>query len=157
MGQQRPNEGMRTGKITEIGRDGRIRVDFQGNAEGPLSARFVGSVSLSLLEMIASEGKDVLLAFEHNDPALPIIVGALHETIQEITEERPLVLDVDKSGHVTLNGREVDVQAEEQMVLRCGKASIILTRAGKILIRGTYLSHQSTGVNQIKGSSVKIN
>ncbi|MEW5071937.1 hypothetical protein AB1P14_09365, partial [Pseudomonas aeruginosa] len=38
-----------------------------------------------------------------------------------------------------------------------GKASITLTRAGKVIIRGAYLSSRSTGVNRIKGGSVQIN
>ena len=41
--------------------------------------------------------------------------------------------------------------------LRCGKASITLTRAGKVLIRGAYLLSRSSGVNRIKGGSVQIN
>ena len=151
-------DGTRTGKIIEIDQEGRIWVDFPGNAQGQVLARFVSSISLPLLEMIAAEGKDVLLTFENNDPALPVIVGALHASIHEITETPPpLVLDVDSSGHVTLGGRQVDVKAEEQMVFRCGKASITLTRAGKVLIRGAYLLNRSSGVNRIKGGSVQIN
>ena len=42
-------------------------------------------------------------------------------------------------------------------VLVRGKASITLTREGKVLIRGTYLSSRSSGVNRIKGGSVQIN
>ena len=47
--------------------------------------------------------------------------------------------------------------AEHEIVLRCGKASLTLTRAGKVLIRGTYLLSRSSGVNRIKGGSVQIN
>ena len=47
--------------------------------------------------------------------------------------------------------------AESEIVLRCGEASITLTRAGKVLIRGTYLLSRSSGVNRIKGGSVQIN
>ena len=42
-------------------------------------------------------------------------------------------------------------------MLRCGKASITLTREGKVLIKGAYLSSRSSGVNRIKGGSVQIN
>ena len=44
-----------------------------------------------------------------------------------------------------------------EIELRCGKASLILTRAGKVLIRGAYLLSRSSGVNRIKGGSVQIN
>jgi hypothetical protein len=42
-------------------------------------------------------------------------------------------------------------------VLRCGQASVTLTKAGKVLIRGTYVSSRSSGVNRIKGGSVQLN
>ena len=37
------------------------------------------------------------------------------------------------------------------------KASITLTSAGKILLRGAYILNRSSGVNRIKGGSVQIN
>ena len=35
-------------------------------------------------------------------------------------------------------------------MLRCGKASITLTRAGKVLFHGTYVSNRSSGVLRLK-------
>jgi uncharacterized protein (DUF2345 family) len=58
---------------------------------------------------------------------------------------------------VVRDGQRVDVRAEQEIVLRCGKASITLTRAGKVLIRGAYISSQSSGANRIKGGSVHLN
>lgn len=49
------------------------------------------------------------------------------------------------------------VSAKEQLVLRCGKASITLTKAGKVLIKGSYVLSRSSGVNRIKGGSVQLN
>jgi hypothetical protein len=49
------------------------------------------------------------------------------------------------------------VSAKEQLVLRCGKASITLTKEGKVLIQGAYVSSRSSGVNRIKGGSVQLN
>ncbi len=59
--------------------------------------------------------------------------------------------------NVTIDGRRKVITAEDEIVLRCGKASITLTKAGKILIRGAYVSSRSSGVNRIKGGSVQIN
>lgn len=47
--------------------------------------------------------------------------------------------------------------AEREIVLQVGKASITLTQAGKIILRGTYVLSRSSGVNRIKGGSVEIN
>ncbi len=58
---------------------------------------------------------------------------------------------------VDADGQRLVVSAQEQLVLRCGKASITLTKAGKVLIQGAYVLSRSTGVNRIKGGSVQLN
>ena len=54
-------------------------------------------------------------------------------------------------------GERLELRAEQEIVLRCGKATITLTRAGKVLIRGAYISSWSSGANRIKGGSVHLN
>lgn len=155
---QRPIEGLRIGKITQIDSDGKIWVDFSGNIQGPVMARFVGSVSPAMLEEAVSEGSDILMTFENHDPGFPIVVGVIHASIHEISEStRPLSLEVDPSGYVTLNGRMVDVHAKEKMIFRCGKCSISLNRDGKISIKGQSIVNQAVKANRIKGGSVEIN
>jgi hypothetical protein len=51
----------------------------------------------------------------------------------------------------------LELVAEREIVLRCGQASVTLTRAGKIILRGTYVLSRSSGVNRIAGGSVQIN
>jgi len=47
--------------------------------------------------------------------------------------------------------------AKKEIVLRCGKASITLTKAGKVMIKGTYVVSRSSGANKIKGASIALN
>ena len=56
-----------------------------------------------------------------------------------------------------MDGERLIFRANEEIVLRCGKASITLTKAGKIILRGAYVLSRSSGVNRIKGGSVQIN
>jgi hypothetical protein len=56
-----------------------------------------------------------------------------------------------------LDGERVVLSAEREISLKCGEASITLTAAGKILIRGTYVLTRSSGANRIKGATVEIN
>jgi hypothetical protein len=49
------------------------------------------------------------------------------------------------------------VSAERQLILRCGDASLTLTRAGKVLISGSYVLSRSSGANRIRGAVVELN
>ncbi len=91
-------------------------------------------------------GAQVALMFEAGDPARPLVIGR----IQRLPEAAPPAV-----AH--LDGERLEFTAEREIVLRCGKASITLTREGKVLIRGAYLSSRSSGANRIKGGSVQIN
>ncbi|MBW2636717.1 MAG: hypothetical protein JRC86_04200, partial [Deltaproteobacteria bacterium] len=72
-------------------------------------------------------------------------------------ESDAVAFQVQETEDVTIDGRRVTFDAKEQIELRCGKSSIILTRAGKVLIHGAYLLSRSTGANRIKGGSVQLN
>ena len=98
----------------------------------------------------AHVGRQVVLVFEGADPGKPIIMGLVREDLSA----RPR-----QPGHVKVDrdGERMIVSAKTQLVLRCGKASITLTEAGKILIEGTYVSSRSTGVNRLKGGSIHLN
>jgi len=96
-------------------------------------------------------GESVLLMFEHGDPLRPVVVGVLRGSTGWPEADKPAQVDVD------VDGQRMIVSAKEQLVLRCGKASITLTKAGKVLIEGSYLLSRSTGVNRIKGGSVQLN
>jgi len=150
-------EGVRIGKVVGVEADGKVLVDFPGNTQSPLAARFANALKLDILRWAASSSRDVLLIFENNDPHLPIILDMLHSYLDEITEAQELELPVEDVQNVTVDGQKISFEAKEQIVLKCGKASITLTNAGKILIRGAYLMNHSSGVNRIRGGSVQIN
>ena len=95
--------------------------------------------------------KDVVLMFEAGNSQRPVIIGRLQHSFTQ-AENNPV-----EGVDVQLNGKRLKFTAEQEIVLRCGEASITLTRAGKVIIRGEYLLSRSTGTNRIKGGSVQIN
>ena len=96
-------------------------------------------------------GSSVALAFEAGDARKPIVMGVLRDDA-----ELPAALST-LDVRVDADGRCVSIEARDQLTLSCGDASITLTRAGKVLIRGRYVSSRSSGVLRIRGGSVQIN
>lgn len=151
----KPSDAMVVGRIVRMDAEGRLFVDFPGNTRGPLTARLCGAAAEHLQSAPEPSEVPVALLFEDNDPARPIVVDCLLERVPDI--EHPLVFDTGPDQTVSVDGKTVQFNAQEQIVLKCGKASITLTRAGKVIIRGAYLLNRSSGVNRIKGGSVQIN
>jgi len=52
---------------------------------------------------------------------------------------------------------ELVLEAERQIVLRCGKSTITLRRDGRITVRGAEVTTRASGRNKIRGASVEIN
>lgn len=97
-------------------------------------------------------GREVVVWFDSGDERLPIIMGVMER--QPLRNEVPLpepglTVQVDDERYV--------IRAEREIVLRCGDASITLTRAGKVIIKGNYILTRSTGYNKIKGAAIDIN
>jgi hypothetical protein len=96
-------------------------------------------------------GRQVTIMFESGNPRMPIIMGVLRNSNGWALGADPAEVYVDADGE------RLTVTAKEQLVLRCGKASITLTKTGKVVIQGTYVSNRSSGVMRLKGGSVQIN
>jgi len=114
------------------------------NSTSSLSARSTQRLHPSQIN------SEVVLIFVGNDREQPIIMGCLVPPMPFATAGGPL-------AQVELNDQRLVLAAQEEIVLRCGKSSITLTQAGKVIIRGEYLLSRSAGVNRIKGGSVQIN
>ncbi len=156
-----------------LGLDGGARVAWPG-APGGVAARALAALEAHHV------GGEVALMFEQGDPARPLILAPI-ETLAplpdvaadeasggrvafaELTDAEPAPRP---SGEKTAeavrvealaDGERIVLAAERELVLRCGNASITLTRAGKIIIRGAYVSSHATGTHRIRGGTVEIN
>jgi len=146
----------RSGRLVGHNEQGRLLVEFTGNPFGPLRARTTLVLAPEELQRAVQEQCPVLLLFEEGDPGRPIVVGLLRDQLPhapgpaaEPAADTPIAVEAD--------GKRVEVEAADELVLRCGEASIVLRRNGRVVIRGTYVETRSKGVNRIKGGSVLIN
>ena len=146
-------KGVVIGKLVDFTPTGEPAVNFASNpSDSPLPAKSTVVLGKETL------GCKVLLLFETGNARKPIIIGVVqppklpHEKAKGVALGQHLAASI-----VECDGERVVFSAEKEIVLQCGDASITLTRAGKILIRGKYLLSRSSGVNRIKGGSVQIN
>lgn len=123
-------------------------------------------------------GRQAALMFVNGSLDQPVIIGLIHsplfalldnlavaEPVADTTPDIEIFSEpLDKiskreegSDVLQVDGKRIVIQGQEEITLSCGEASITLTKAGKILLRGTYLQSRSSGVNRIMGGAVQIN
>ena len=141
-----PIPGVVIGELIALTDEGRTPLVTYASQPGTAAQRARSVVDLHGAHI----NQPVVLMFENGDPTRPIVMGVVRQREGWPTTEAPTQVQVEADGERLI------VSAAEQLVVRCGKASITLTKAGKVLIQGSYVSSRSTGVNRIKGGSVQL-
>jgi hypothetical protein len=138
-------------------------VEINGDSAGPQRARTTVPFDLAALERTIIARQQVLVVFENGDPTLPIVTGLLQPPpsatpLQELMVKASSAnSNASKPSEARLDGKRVVLEGREEVVLKCGEASITLRRDGKVILRGAYVETNAKGLNRIKGGSVKIN
>ena len=138
--------GNRVGRLVGWADDGAPLVEFDGSAGG-VAARALANLRRSLARGSGSPGLELLLAFDRERADRPIVVGILGEGTQSASPAFEAVVD----------GKRVVIEGQDEIVLKCGQASITLRRNGRLVVRGTYVETRANGVNRIRGGTVEIN
>jgi hypothetical protein len=135
------------GQIVDIAADGTPLVDFPANPAG----RPVPALATARYDAVPP-GRVVALMFLSGDLAQPLAIGVLSQRDSEAVANGCTHLPAPDQL-----SEQLTLMAAREIVLQCGRASIVLTRAGKVLVRGAYLSFRSSGMQRITGASVQIN
>lgn len=147
MQQAAPLPAVVTGELVAITEDGSTPLVVFAGQRGTAAVRARTVVDLHGPHI----GQAVVLMFEGGDPGRPIVMGVLRGAAGWPLSDAPGQVQVDADGERMI------VSAKEELVMRCGRASITLTRSGKVLIRGTHVLSRSSGVNRLKGGAVLLN
>lgn len=125
------------GRLVGLDQAGAPLVDFPGNpVDAPTPALATARYNS------AAVGSSVALMFLDGDRARPLAIGLVSQNSTDAAARQE---------------ERLTLTAAREIVLQCGRASIVLTRAGKVLVRGAYVSLRSSGMQRITGASVQIN
>jgi hypothetical protein len=131
-----------------------LLVDFPDNQAGPLAARTILRLDPGEWVEAINQKREALLAFDREDRRAPILVGFLEDLPgHDRQPQRAGKLEVE----ARVDGRRVVLRGEEEVVLRCGEASITLCRDGRLIVRGTEVISHARGRNRISGGVIHIN
>lgn len=141
--------GVRTATLRAADHESGVLVSYDPEgASAAVAARSTVAVSA------ADVGRSVVVALEEGDSSRPIILGVIREALPE-PEAHPAAPA--RPPEVSVDGRRVCLDAEEEVVLRCGEASISLRKDGRITIRGMEIVSRARGTHKVKGATVLIN
>ncbi len=156
---------------------------FNENGEPQVTAQGLSPDGLSAMSAVAIThqhvGQQLALLFANGDQSQPVIMGLIYSPLLDMLDNIEFVCDGQEDdvelfeesarknetkaeqpnelSSAYIDGDRVILEGKEEITLKCGEASITLTKAGKILIRGKYLLTRATGVNRIMGGSVQVN
>lgn len=168
-GQLRPGEVV-LGSFVGLAHDGRALANFIIDG-----IDFRGRLATTTVPLVqADAGRQITLMFLDQDIEKPVITGVVHNALDAIlalSEEEGQVEDEDEAlfslpptdearATISVDNEPLDkllIEGKDEVTLRCGDASITLTRNGKLILRGKYILSRSSGVNRVLGASVQVN
>ncbi len=146
------------GTLTGFDDDGLPLVDFPGNPATAITARSTmdapAPVQSGQSDWI---GARVVLIFENGDPTLPIITGFVHKQLRPAAREGAVRVDASQAKDVLIDGQRLVLEANHEIILRCGRSTLVLRKDGKIEIKGDHLISRGKSTNRIKGGIINLN
>lgn len=137
-------DGLLIGWITALPEAGRAMVLLPSQAEQPLPARSLCALDDSHI------GAQCALMFEGGRSDRPIVMGLLQHPVLPVSVAGEAELRREQDGCLRLSARE-------EIVLHCGQATLRLSQDGRIELRGSTVISHASGLNRVRGGSVKLN
>ncbi len=131
-------------------------VDTFGD-RGPVIARCLATIDPDVLARGAARGALVNVVFAQGNPEHPIVMGFVDQETAAVASPSSGQIGPELGLRVDGRARVLPIEAQEELILKCGQASITLKRDGKIIIKGRYVESRASSTNRIKGAQVKIN
>ena len=131
-------------RLVAIGPDGDPWDLCEGQRCKPRQARTTVVLGPALV------GREVLVCLTGSG-SVPVVVGVVLVPGDGPSEAVAPTVDL------VIDRKRIVLTAQQEVVLRCGKASIMLTADGKVVVHGADVVSSARRVNRIRGGAVKIN
>ncbi len=132
--------GVIIGEVREVDADGRVWIALPSPWDSPESAF---SCLCSIKDL--TPGRRVAVMFQDENSSMAVVLGPVVADLQTPVDVAPR------------KPRTINLEADEEITLRCGKASIQLLKDGSLRIRGKEVLSRASGTNRIRGGNVQIN
>lgn len=146
--------GVVIGTLTGFDEKGHPLVEHPKNSvHSPIAAKTTVRLGADHID------QPLALLFEGGDYQKPVVLGLLqpNRVPLELAGHQNSQRRNGKHFNLTVDGQRLVIEADREIVLRCGSASIRLCKNGRVIVRGKNILSRSTGLNRIKGGAVQIN
>lgn len=138
-------DGLFIGVLEACDETGLPMVSIAGLIDDPIPAQLICQLEPSQI------GSQCAIMFTAGNINQPVIMGILRQTVIA------LEANTDDQAVIEENGHSIRVSAEKNIRFQCGKASIEMSADGRIELHGSTIVNHATGLNRIRGASVKLN
>ena len=143
-------EPLIAGHLVGVDSEGRILFRPEGSEDPPFPVAIAMAVSDGALVKATRLAQRALVARTEN--VGPVLIGFVRERVDaRVRDAGPGDLEV------IVDGETLNIRADRQLELRCGKASLLLRADGRVILSGTYVVSTSRGPNKIKGTTISLN
>jgi hypothetical protein len=141
-----------SGHLVGVDGEGRLQFVPEGSVGGPVPVAIGIELSDGALVKAARMQRRALVVRTADANPRWVLIGLVRERVGvKARDARPGQLEV------TLDGETLRLSAERNLELRCGAASLLLRKDGKVVITGTNVVSSSRGQNRIRGATISLN
>ncbi len=148
-------QSVRTGVIRAFTEDGGIVVADAAYADVEFVCRFVRTTSASAPDFQVGDSVLYVTDAEGDTGYVLGIVEAYKPKRDRLAEK--FTQRGRQPAITTIEDEVVRIKADKGLVIECGSGTIIITKEGKVQIKGAEVLSRARGMNRIKGAGVNIN
>ncbi|MDH5256868.1 MAG: hypothetical protein OEX07_02640 [Gammaproteobacteria bacterium] len=145
----------RKGIVMDVIEEGLILVQDKADVNAVYPCYFLRTAAGALPKIKSND--TVIYRVPELDEEYGVVLGIIEKYMTFDDKVANKLKKREISQMTTLEDKVLHIKADDGLVIECGKSSIILTKDGKIQIKGNDLLSRARGMNKIKGAGVNIN